>query len=1150
MQYRLLGPLQVVDGGTVIDIGPPKQRVVLAMLALAAGRVVSVDRLVDAVWGDDIPASATASLQAYISNLRRALRGASAETQMASSVSQPIVRRAPGYLLDVDPNSIDLTVFSGSYQRAGAAIEAEDWEQAAAAADAALGLIHGGLLDDMADAPWLRDDAARVAEMRIECVAHKVVALLALGKVAAAVTEAAALRALDPFADRGCRLQMLALYRAGRTAEALDAYTRHAHRLDDELGLEPGPELRDLQTAVLRQAPELAGWPRAAEWTGAATIPVPAPTSRESAPDGEVPARSPLVGRHRELSRAGEVLARASAGATRWLVLSGPPGIGKTRLAEEVAALATSGGGDVVWVNCPDEQATPPWWPMRQLVRALGGDPDDVLQVPAHADPDTARFLVYERVQSLLEAAPRLLTVVVDDVQWADTASASCLAYIASALRDHRVLVVLTVRDGEHAAEVSRLLSTVARGEDNRHIAVPALSSEDVAALANVVAEDAVTADEAAELAARTGGNPFFVSEYARLPRAERSANEIPRAVRSVLDRRLAVLDPAVMAVLRTAAVIGDVIDAPAVPVLAEATRLDLDTLADYLDEAADERIIIAAHASDGYEFAHGLLRDQLLAGIPALRRQRLHAKIADVLADSAEPDAPSRRAQHLIAAQPLVEPAVVVRACRLAAEQATAQWSSDIAARWWQAALDAYDRLPAHARDDAERDALTVELLEAHSRAGRGQLVLDSVQRYLGEALRTGRAATAGRVASALLRASGGWPWLAPGRDPGELLALLSEAATLAADDPAAAARVLPALAVGHCYHPDPDVAVDLLERAERVAEQTGDTDVLADVLIGRLITYSGVSSLSEQILNWVRQLERLQHSRSREDAVIAHSVATMAAMYLGDVAGTRAHLRAGIAGSEELQLPVLRAQLRWMEAVLAMWTGDFAEARRHHATAAHVHEQTELYEAGSGLLATASLLRETGGALDPSWAELRASTATGGQGMVGVVRAALLTMNPSPEVRDEAVAMLNAWAETADRGHIWTTLGHQTLLAHLAADHGMTEYAEPLLAQLTPHREGIAVIGQVGLAGPVALATARLHAALGDPDAARADLATARALAERTGGAPTLLRCRLLECELADPSPQRAAAAEALAADAEGAGMLGVAWSARALA
>ena len=109
--------------------------------------------------------------------------------------------------------------------------------------------------------------------MRVECLAGKVVALPALGKVTAALAEASLLRELDPFADRGCRLQMLALYRAGRAADALDAYSRHARLLDDELGLQPGAELRDLQTAVLRQAPELAGWPRPPEWTGAATVP-------------------------------------------------------------------------------------------------------------------------------------------------------------------------------------------------------------------------------------------------------------------------------------------------------------------------------------------------------------------------------------------------------------------------------------------------------------------------------------------------------------------------------------------------------------------------------------------------------------------------------------------------------------------------------------------------------------------------------------------------------------------------------------------------------------------------------------------------------------------------------------------------------------
>lgn len=114
MHYRLLGPLQVVRADSTVDVGPHKQRVVLAALLLARGRVVSVDRLIDAVWGDDVPDSATASLQAYISNLRRALRAASGESQMAS----PIVRQPPGYYLEVDPDSVDVTAFAAHCARA------------------------------------------------------------------------------------------------------------------------------------------------------------------------------------------------------------------------------------------------------------------------------------------------------------------------------------------------------------------------------------------------------------------------------------------------------------------------------------------------------------------------------------------------------------------------------------------------------------------------------------------------------------------------------------------------------------------------------------------------------------------------------------------------------------------------------------------------------------------------------------------------------------------------------------------------------------------------------------------------------------------------------------------------------------------------
>lgn len=1138
MHYRLLGPLQVLRAdGTVVDIGPPKQRAVLAVLLLAHGRVVSVDGLIDAVWGDEAPGSATASLHAYVSNLRRALRGgASAE------VPSPIVRQAPGYYLDVSGDEVDLVAFEALCARSAEAVDAGRWDAALEAADAARASIRGPLLADLRDERWVAEAAARVDELRRECADSRIAALLALGRVPAALAEAAALAAADPLSDRACWLHALALYRCGRTSEALEAYTRHARTLDDELGLQPGAELRELQTAMLRQAPELAAWPRSPEWTGAVRVTATPAARVEPTP---APARATLIGRARETGVLADVLGDAGVPATRWLVLSGPPGIGKTRLAEEAVAMVGATGGRAVWVSCPDERATPPWWPMRQLVRALGADADEVLQVPAHADADIARFEVYERVQRLIEAAPGLRAIVVDDVQWADSASVGALAYVAGALRDRPVAFVLTLRDGERSAELARLLGTVARGARNRHVEVSALSSEEVAALATQVADEVVTAAEAATLAERTGGNPFFVCEYARLPRDERAGAEIPLAVKSVLDRRFAALDPAVLQTLRTAAVIGDVVD---VPVLAATTRLDVDTLADHLDEAADERIVVSSHTGAGYAFAHGLLRERLAASMPALRRQRVHAKVAEVLADSAAADAVTRRAQHLLAAQPLVEPDVVVRACRRAAEEAAQRWSSDIAAKWWQAALDAYDRLPAAARDDAERDALTVAMLEAYSRAGRGRLVLATVQRYLAEAVRAERTATAGRVASALLRASGGWPWLAPGEDPGELLRLLERSAAIAERDAGAGARVLAALAVGHCYNPDPRVPAGHLDAAEELAARTGDVDVLADVLMGRLITYSGVAPRSAESLAWAERLERLGHARGDEDRVIANSVCTMAALALADVAATQRCLAVAMEGSERFRLPVLRAQLRWMEAVLAVWRGDFAEAWRQHGIAAAVHEQTELYGAGSGLMAQVSLLRETGGEIDPQWLGMVATADTGGEAMVNLVTSAVLTVSGTPDV-PMAQRLLEAWLGTRSLPHVWTTLGHQTLLAHLAADCELAEFADPLLTALAPFVDYVAVVGQIGVVGPVALATARLRALRGDRDGARADLAVAVGIATRTGGAPTLVRCALLSAQLCDDAAAAVAAARAVAEDAERLGMAGVAATARRL-
>jgi len=159
VHFRLLGPLQVVRGDATVEIRAPKQRAVLAMLLLAQGRVVSVDRLISGVWGEDPPSSATASLQVYISHLRRALRDGAA-------TASPIVRQPPGYYLDVPAGSVDVAVFSDCCARAAAAVEQERWVEALSAADDALALWRGDLLEDVGDQEWVTRDAARVREVR------------------------------------------------------------------------------------------------------------------------------------------------------------------------------------------------------------------------------------------------------------------------------------------------------------------------------------------------------------------------------------------------------------------------------------------------------------------------------------------------------------------------------------------------------------------------------------------------------------------------------------------------------------------------------------------------------------------------------------------------------------------------------------------------------------------------------------------------------------------------------------------------------------------------------------------------------------------------------------------------------------------------
>ena len=241
LEYRVLGPLEVVEQGRPLALGGAKQRALLGVLLLDANRVVSRDRLIDALWDEAPPAQARKALQVYVSQLRKTLGKDAVET------------KAPGYLLHVEPGQLDLHRFQSLL------VEAREAEPAATSTllGEALSLWRGPPFADVGFEPFAQAEIARLEELWLDALEARIEADLALGRHSALVGELEALVAEHPLRERTRAQLMLALYRSGRQAEALEAYQAARHALVEELGIEPGRALRELEKAILRQEPTL-----------------------------------------------------------------------------------------------------------------------------------------------------------------------------------------------------------------------------------------------------------------------------------------------------------------------------------------------------------------------------------------------------------------------------------------------------------------------------------------------------------------------------------------------------------------------------------------------------------------------------------------------------------------------------------------------------------------------------------------------------------------------------------------------------------------------------------------------------------------------------------------------------------------------------
>ncbi|MGH9246341.1 MAG: AfsR/SARP family transcriptional regulator [Acidimicrobiales bacterium] len=251
----MLGPLDVVIGGAAAALGPARQRLVLAALAVSVGHLVPADRLVDLIWPDAPPAGARHTLQQYVSQLRRLLEpGRRPRTAPAVLVTRP-----PGYVLDVARNTVDAHRFEVLVDAGHRAAAAGAPDLAADRLAAALSLWRGMPLADLLPVPFVVRETARLEELRLGAVELRIDAELVLGRGAGVVAELRALVATYPLRERLWGQLMVALYRSGRQAEALRAYQQIRRTLGEELGLEPGPSLRDLERAIVAQRSDAVG---------------------------------------------------------------------------------------------------------------------------------------------------------------------------------------------------------------------------------------------------------------------------------------------------------------------------------------------------------------------------------------------------------------------------------------------------------------------------------------------------------------------------------------------------------------------------------------------------------------------------------------------------------------------------------------------------------------------------------------------------------------------------------------------------------------------------------------------------------------------------------------------------------------------------
>jgi DNA-binding SARP family transcriptional activator/tetratricopeptide (TPR) repeat protein len=962
MQLRLLGPVQIHDAGGPVHIGGPKERTVLALLAINVGEVVAEGQIIEALWPDGPPRTAARTLQSYVSRLRKV---------MAAGDELSLEAVPGGYRLRAGHGVIDVARVERVAAEAREAAEREEYERAAASLAEALSAWSGRPLGEFADEPWAQAAGAKLTELRQSILEERIESDLRCGRHALLVGELEALCKSNPFRERLWAQRMVALYRCGRQADALAVGRELRRRLIDELGVDPGPELQALERAILTQDPSLEPPALRGGVGEQGAVPFPAGLA--------VGGMSGFVGRADELRSLNECWQRGADGQCRAVFVGGEPGVGKSRLVEEFARGVHASGALVLYGTCEEDLDVPyqpfaealrpfvvrcPLDMLRTHVRKHGGDlarvvPELALRLadvppPLHAEPEAERFRLFEATVAILEAAAanQPVLLVVDDLQWANKPTLLMLRHLLRQSAPSHLVVVGLYRDTETSDVLTDTLAGLRRSPHVQRITLGGLDGDGIVAYLESIAEEELSEDGKAfarRLGEETGGSPFFVGEVVLhlvetgvlfqegghwTSKGSLEHFELPASVREVIGRRFKRLSEPARAALSLAAVVGQTFT---LGLLERANGVHGDELIDAMEEGVSNGMVRDVAGAPGtYAFAHALVRRTLHDELSVLRRARMHRRVAEEL-ESAADDPPRNLAEiamHYLAgaADGVAEKAIdwAMRAASEAIERAAYEEAVGL----YEQALEVTEW--ASSGETSVACDLLIGLASAQWKCGEVLPSRATYARAAELARRIGDIERFGVGALRTLQDLGGFAH-AMSSDP-SYIALLEEAVAALGDaDTALTALLLARLSVELFFTPHAEERRSALaDRAVAIAERIGDPRVLLFTMHCREWATAGPDIPPD--IRLIRTDEILRLATELGDVEVAYQarfLRFLAYLETGDFRRADEEATAGHLLKQQLGIPGFVPWVTAYDGLRAWVAGDLDDADRLSAQA-----------------------------------------------------------------------------------------------------------------------------------------------------------------------------------------------------------------------